>query len=122
VALPFLIDSLPEKENQPIKLNKEHFSPLEMIDTGFDEALKGMEIKDSKGRKLGKILASENNIGVALVDLARLNQNGANHEYTVEGQRTLLWQPVWMDVTLEGDQEMTAAEQQEQAAKDRAEM
>mmetsp|Transcript_13914 Transcript_13914/g.18989 ORF Transcript_13914/g.18989 Transcript_13914/m.18989 type:complete len:94 (+) Transcript_13914:906-1187(+) len=93
-----------------------------MIDTGFDEALKGMEIKDSKGRKLGKILASENNIGVALVDLARLNQNGANHEYTVEGQRTLLWQPVWMDVTLEGDQEMTAAEQQEQAAKDRAEM
>ena len=41
----------------------------------------------------------------------RLNQNGPRHEYTVEGQRSLLWQPVWMNVTLQGDTEMTAAEQ-----------
>lgn len=82
-----------------------------MVDTGFDEKLKGTEIRDATGKKLGKVLASHNNLGIALVDLGRLNKNGAEHEYSIEGQKTLLWQPIWMDVTLAGDSEMTAAEQ-----------
>ena len=69
----------------------ENFSPLKLIDQGFDVDLKGQEIKDSKGKSLGKIIASKNNLGVALVDLSRLNQNGPGHESNVDGQRSLLW-------------------------------
>ena len=85
VALPFVVDSLPRQEGKSLRLNANHFSPLEMVDTGFDENLASTEIKDAKGKKLGKVLASANNLGVALVDLARLNANGVNHEYTLEG-------------------------------------
>jgi hypothetical protein len=38
--------------------------------------LKGEEIKDAKGKKLAKIIASEKNMGIALVDVNRLNKNG----------------------------------------------
>ena len=85
VALPFVVDSLPRQEGESLRLNANHFSPLEMVDTGFDEDLANTEIKDAKGKKLGKVLASANNLGIALVDLARLNANGVNHEYTLEG-------------------------------------
>ena len=64
---------------------------MELIDQGFDEELKGKEIRDAKGKKLGKVLASRHNLGVALVDLGRLNMNGPKHEYSVEGMRSLLW-------------------------------
>ena len=56
------------------------------------------------------MLAHRNNLGVALVDVMRLNQNGADHEYTIDGLRSLLWQPVWMNVKLSGYGELTAAE------------
>ena len=48
-------------------------------------------IKDSKGRRLAKVLANQNNLGIALVDLMRLNKNGPGHDYELEGFRTLLW-------------------------------
>ena len=57
-------------------------------------------IKDSKGRRLAKVLTNKNNLGIALVDLMRLNKNGPGHEYETEGFRTLLWQPTWMKVML----------------------
>ena len=115
VALPFLLDSLPRDDNK-IELAGDDFSPLDLVDLGFDEELKGQDIKDSKGKKLGKVLASRNNLGIALVDIMRLNSNGAGHEYTLDGHRSLLWQPVWMNVTLSGEGEMTAAEQASKAA------
>ena len=85
VALPFYVDSLPRSENERLVVNRDNFSPLEMVDTGYDEVLQGNEVRDSKGKKLGKVLASHNNLGIALVDLARLNQNGPEHEYQIEG-------------------------------------
>ena len=75
-----------------------------------------MEIRDSGGKKLGKILASRHNLGVALVDLTRLNKNGPNHEYSIDGHQSYLWQPVWMDITLSGQGEISAAEQAARAA------
>jgi hypothetical protein len=56
---------------------------------------------DAKGKKLGKVLSCEKNVGIALVDLNRLNTNGPNHEYKLMGDfRTYLWQPVWLDMAL----------------------
>ena len=102
------------------KLNMDDFSPLEMIDQGFDLDLVGTEIKDSKGKRVGKVLTHRNNMGIALIDLMRLNSNGPNHEYNIDGLRSLMWQPVWMDVKLSGNAELTAAEQASQAAEARA--
>ena len=50
----------------------------------------------------------------------RLNANGGDHEYTIDGIRSLLWQPVWMNVKLSGYGELTAAEQASQAAESKA--
>ena len=58
VALPFLIDSVPRQQNDRLTLDGENFSPLEMVDLGFDVNLTGSEIRDSKGKKLGKVLTS----------------------------------------------------------------
>ena len=44
-----------------------------MIDQGFDIDLIGTEIKDGKGKRLGKVLAHRHNLGIALVDVMRLN-------------------------------------------------
>ena len=83
--------------------------------------LKGTEIKDEKGKKLGKVLTSRNNLGIALIDLMRLNKNGPEHEYNLDGHRALMWQPIWMDIILSGDGEITAAEQAAKAAQARLE-
>ena len=111
VALPFILDSLPKEESVFKMVNAEEFSPLEMIDEGFDIDLKGTEIKDSKGKRLGKVVAHRNNMGIALIDLMRLNANGPNHEYNIDGLKSIMWQPVWMNVKLSGNAELTAAEQ-----------
>ena len=73
MALPFILDSLPEGKESHIKLSAQNFSPLEYVDQGFDLDLKGTEIKDNKGKRLGKVIASNKNLGIAMVDLGRLN-------------------------------------------------
>ena len=65
------------------------------------------------------MLTHRNNLGVALVDVMRLNQNGPDQEYSIDGLRSLIWQPVWMHVKLSGYGELTAAEQAAQAAEDK---
>ena len=78
------------------------------------------EIKDAKGKRLGRVLTTHANLGIAMVDLSRLNKNGPEHEYTLEGLRALLWQPVWMDIGLgDGDSEMSAAQQVEKATQEK---
>ena len=84
----------------------ENFIPSSYIDIGFDIKLKNEEIKDSKGKKLGKVISAEKNMGLALVDLNRLNLNGPNHEYRILNDfRTFLWQPIWLDMALKLDNE-----------------
>lgn len=73
VALPFLIDSMPNLDDvQRLKIHVDDFSPLKMIDEGFDLDLAGEEIKDIKGKRIGKILTSRKNLGIAVVDLTRM--------------------------------------------------
>ena len=53
-------------------------------------------------------------MGIALVDVNRLNKNGQNHEYrTLHDFRTYLWQPVWLDVALKTQDEIDEEEQEE---------
>lgn len=54
-------------------------------------------------------------MGVALVDLDRLNSNGANHEYKLLNDfRTYLWQPVWLDMAMrvQEDEPLTESEEE----------
>ena len=53
--------------------------------------LRGENIVDEKGKKLGKVLANSTNMGVALVDLTKLSKNGSNHKYSVADHRAFLW-------------------------------
>jgi hypothetical protein len=53
--------------------------------------MKGNEIKDEKGKRLGKVIASSKNLGIAVVDLGRLNQNKENQEFNLDGLKTVLW-------------------------------
>ncbi len=110
IALPFLVVS-----DADIKIEVQNFSPAGYVDTGFNLPLLGEEIQDAKSRKLGKVIAATANMGIALVDLNRLNKNGPNHEYRVLNDfRTYLWQPVWLDVALQGPLEEEGAEPEEQ--------
>ena len=45
-------------------------------------------------------MAQKKNVGLAMVDLNRLNTNGPNHTYSLMDHRTLLWQPIWLNVNL----------------------
>ena len=95
IALPFMV-----AQDSSTQINIDDFSPLQMLDQGFDIDVKGEIILDAKGKKLGKVLGHQNNMGIAIVDLNRLNTNGPNHEYRIGDFRTFLWQPVWLDVML----------------------
>jgi hypothetical protein len=64
-----------------MKLSVEEFKPTAYYDRTFDVQSVGETIYDGKGKKLGKVIGCRNNVGLALVDLARLNSNGPNHEY-----------------------------------------
>ena len=96
VALPFALDSSPH-----ISLDAMNFDPYVMHDQGFDLDLKGENIVDEKGKKLGKVLTNSTNMGVALVDLTKLNKNGSNHKYSIAEHRAFLWQPAWMDMHID---------------------
>ena len=86
VVLPFALDSSPH-----ISLDAMNFDPYVMHDSGFDLDLKGENIVDEKGKKLGKVLANSTNMGVALVDLTKLSKNGSNHKYSVADHRAFIW-------------------------------
>lgn len=109
LALPFMTLS-----DVGTKIDIENFTPASYVDLGFNVALKGEEIKDAKGKKLGKVISHQNNFGIALVDLARLNANGPNHEYSILGDfRTYLWQPVWLDASLKPEDQDNFSEGEE---------
>ncbi len=102
VALPFMVLS----DQTHMKIDIDNFNPITNVDFGFNIDLKGQEIQDGRGKKLGKVIACQNNVGVALVDLAKLNKNGPTHEYRLLGDfRAYLWQPVWLDMSLKPSEE-----------------
>jgi hypothetical protein len=46
-----------------------------MADRSFDINVVGEEIKDSKGKKVGKVIASQYNSGIMMVDIEKLSKN-----------------------------------------------
>jgi len=56
--------------------------PYKLVNHDFSGELTGQLILDVKGKKLGKVLASHYNMGVALVDLTKLDEKA---QYTLEG-------------------------------------
>ena len=96
LALPFILDSKPG-----LKLDADDFNPIHSLDRGFDLSLQGEMIRDQKGRKLGKVLASQCNVGIALVDLERMSKNGQDHTYKLTEHQAHLWQPAWMKILLD---------------------
>lgn len=113
-----MLDSLPKKEvevDAPLDINSfkvdpENFVPLDMVDRGFDVGLRDELILDGKGKKVGKVLASAHNLGVALVDLTRLKANKQSKDFSIDGHRCLLWQPVWLRADLDNAEEQSPAQ------------
>lgn len=60
---------------------------------------------DGKGGKVGKVLVSQNNVGVALVNLPKLKASAEKKDFLIEGHRALLWQPVWLKADLDNPNE-----------------
>ena len=82
VALPFLIISKDQDQNSSLNLDLKDFVPLENVDKSFDLEIKGEQIFGKKGEdgklvKIGKVLASKHNIGIALIDLTKLDKLGS---------------------------------------------
>lgn len=56
----------------------------------------GLEVKDQKGIKIGKILGSQFNMGTLLVDIPRLYKNGPDAKYYLDDKQVIMWQPAWL--------------------------
>jgi hypothetical protein len=50
------------------------------------------------GMKIGKVIASKYNCGIALIDITKLDKIGANAEFKMDDYRVILWQPMWLDM------------------------
>jgi len=72
VAMPFSVSDSVIDDIDPYKL----------VNHDFSGELTGQLILDVKGKKLGKVLASHYNMGVALVDLTKLDEKA---QYTLDG-------------------------------------
>ena len=46
-----------------------------------------MDIKDSKGLKVGKVLGSQFNAGAVMIDMPRLYKNGIDAKYYIDGDK-----------------------------------
>ena len=72
------------------------FNPFSLIDHSFTDEIEGTQITNKKGKRLGKVITNHKNIGVAMVDLTKLDQNDFNG-YKLEDQKVVFWQPCWME-------------------------
>ena len=36
-------------------------------------------------------------MGVALIDMEKLEKNGAKHKYSLAEHRVVMWEPLWMN-------------------------
>lgn len=96
--------------SEPIKLDPTFFLPSRLFDRSFNEPMISKEIKDSKGIKVGKCLASQNNVGTAIFDMPRLYKNGTESEYFIDGRKVIMWQPAWLKLIDEDNERDESAE------------
>lgn len=100
------------------ELNVDQYSPLRQVNRSFDLQLNGEEIRDSKGKKFGKVLGSQYNVGTALIDVTKLKEDMSNETYHLSDYRILIWQPAWLELEISKDEddseEMKEARKSEQ--------
>ncbi|CDW76044.1 aminomethyl transferase [Stylonychia lemnae] len=115
-ALPFMLQT-----NDRFVVNQNMFAPLRNKDDQFTEDLTGLEIKDEKGGKIGKILASQYNAGVAMIDLLKLYNQKQNAKFFLNDRRVMLWQPTWLKL-YDIEQEIAEQDPNDPNAKEDQEM
>lgn len=57
----------------------------------------------SKAVKIGKVIAAKYNIGIALVDLTKIDKLGSSIRIFLDDYKVMLWQPTWLDMVLNVD-------------------
>ena len=48
--------------------------------------------------KLGKVLSSYRNCGIAMINIGELDKLGGNTIYRLSDYRLLMWQPTWLEI------------------------
>lgn len=48
---------------------------MRLANRKFDLDLKGEEIRDSRGKKIGKVIASKYNAGAAMIDITKIKDD-----------------------------------------------
>ena len=48
--------------------------------------------------KIGKMIVNHKNIGVALLDIEKIDSLGGNKAYFLDDFRLLTWQPSWLKI------------------------
>ena len=106
-ALPFLVQSLPD-----FKFNPDQFMPMQWVDREFKgEELIGMEVRDGKGGKIGKVLGAKNNVGTAIIDMPKMikaaekSKEGENAKYFIKDKPVIMWNPPWLTLEHLSDNE-----------------
>lgn len=79
-----------------MKIDAVNFDATRFVDRSFEEGMTGLEVKDQKGIKIGKILGSQFNMGTLLVDIPRLFKNGPEAKYYLDDKQVIIWQPAWL--------------------------
>lgn len=95
-TLPFIVRTA--KLLDKLQIDPDNFNALRFVDRDFSpsKAMQGMDIKDQKGTRVGKILGSQFNVGSVMVDMPRIYKNGVNAKYFLEDQQIVMWQPAWL--------------------------
>ena len=89
VAMPFGL--VTGAEAGTVETKNDEFDPYKIIDKDYSKQMAGELILDQNGKKLGKVLASKFNMGVALIDLTKLDSHGPSHRYTLFGGEICMW-------------------------------
>ena len=88
-----------KNEDEKLEIDVNNFNALQLVDREFSHSLKDLEVKDQKGMKVGKILASQFNAGAMIIDMPRLYKNGIDAKYFVDGDKqVVMWQPGWLEL------------------------
>ncbi|CAI2364553.1 unnamed protein product [Moneuplotes crassus] len=95
VVLPFIIP-----DDATLSLKKDHFDPISNINLNFeleDNKLRGEVIRNTVGRKVGKIVGHKNNIGIGLFSLSKLEDDlHTAQPKDSEEIDLMIWYPEWI--------------------------
>jgi hypothetical protein len=98
--MPYLI--LSKEDEKYLELEASNFVPLHYINEQFNLDIKKLPLtgEDISGNlvRLGKVVSQNSNIGLALVDINKLDALGGNAKYTIGNYRVIVWQPEWLDM------------------------